>query len=199
MFFNFKKDRKKNNIDFLIVGLGNPTKEYENTRHNAGFMALDYIADRLNVNIKKNKFDALFADTKLNDKRIFLVKPQTYMNLSGESVFKFVSFYKIFIENIVVISDDISLPVGKIRIRRKGSHGGHNGLKNIINLLGSDNFPRIKIGVGAKPSDWNLADWVLSKFSNDELRIMDNGVKNSFNALKVITNEGVDKAMNEFN
>ena len=180
MFFNFKKDRKKNNIDFLIVGLGNPTKEYENTRHNAGFMALDYIADRLNVNIKKNKFDALFADTKLNDKRIFLVKPQTYMNLSGESVFKFVSFYKIFIENIVVISDDISLPVGKIRIRRKGSHGGHNGLKNIINLLGSDNFPRIKIGVGAKPSDWNLADWVLSKFSNDELRIMDNGVKNSF-------------------
>ena len=121
------------------------------------------------------------------------------MNLSGESVFKFVSFYKIFIENIVVISDDISLPVGKIRIRRKGSHGGHNGLKNIINLLGSDNFPRIKIGVGAKPSDWNLADWVLSKFSNDELRIMDNGVKNSFNALKVITNEGVDKAMNEFN
>lgn len=199
MFFNFKKDRKKNNIDFLIVGLGNPTKEYENTRHNAGFMALDYIADRLNVNIKENKFDALFADTKLNDKRIFLVKPQTYMNLSGESVFKFVSFYKIFIENIVVISDDISLPVGKIRIRRKGSHGGHNGLKNIINLLGSDNFPRIKIGVGAKPSDWNLADWVLSKFSNDELRIMDNGVKNSFNALKVITNEGVDKAMNEFN
>ena len=199
MFFNFKKARKKNNIDFLIVGLGNPTKEYENTRHNAGFMALDYIADRLNVNIKENKFDALFADTKLNDKRIFLVKPQTYMNLSGESVFKFVSFYKIFIENIVVISDDISLPVGKIRIRRKGSHGGHNGLKNIINLLGSDNFPRIKIGVGAKPSDWNLADWVLSKFSNDELRIMDNGVKNSFNALKVITNEGVDKAMNEFN
>ena len=149
--FHKKSDTiNKNSNIFLVVGLGNPGEQYCKTRHNAGFEAIDYVASQLNTDVSKSKFNALFADAKIENKRCFLVKPQTYMNLSGESVIKFIDFYQIPTENIVVIFDDISLPVGSIRIRRKGTHGGHNGVKNIINLLGSDNFPRIKIGVGNK-------------------------------------------------
>lgn len=199
MFFNFKKYTTKKSMNFLVVGLGNPTEKYNNTRHNAGFMAIDYIAKTLNVDFNKSKFNSLFKDVNLDDKRILLVKPQTYMNLSGEAVSKFVSFYKIPLENVIVFSDDISLPVGKIRIRRKGSHGGHNGLKNIISMLGNDNFPRVKIGVGSKPDEWELSDWVLSKFSESELNNINMAIKNSLSALKLIINDKMDDAMSKFN
>lgn len=197
MLFNLIKH--KNSFDYLVVGLGNPTAKYDKTRHNAGFMCIDYIAKELGAEIKKSKFDALYSEAILDGKKILLIKPQTYMNLSGESVSKFVSFYKIPAENVLVISDDISLDVGKIRIKRKGTHGGHNGLRNIIDLLGKDDFPRIKVGVGNKPSDWNLSDWVLSKFSSTELDTIKNVMENVYDAIKLIICGEIDKAMNKFN
>lgn len=198
--FHKKSDTiNKNSNIFFVVGLGNPGEQYCKTRHNAGFEAIDYVASQLNTDISKSKFNALFADAKIENKRCFLVKPQTYMNLSGESVIKFVDFYQIPTENIVVIFDDISLPVGSMRIRRKGTHGGHNGVKNIINLLGSDNFPRIKIGVGNKPDFWDLADWVLSKFTKNELADLEEVHKKCFEALNLIINDKINEAMNNFN
>ncbi len=199
MFDIFKKltnigNNKK--IEHLVVGLGNPGPKYEKTRHNAGFLALDYIAGQVGVNFNKTKYDSLFADTIIEGKRVLLIKPQTFMNLSGEAVTQFMGFYKIPSEKTIILFDDISLAPGNIRVKKKGSHGGHNGMRNIINLSGSDNFPRIKLGIGAKPTDWNLADWVTSKFSDESLKKLNIAIENSFVALKLILNDKIDEAMN---
>lgn len=199
MFDIFKKltvNRKNGSIEHLVVGLGNPGSKYENTRHNAGFIALDYIANQLDVNFNKSKFDALFSEAVIDGKRVLLIKPQTFMNLSGESVVQFMSFYKIPSENVIILFDDISLAPGNLRVKRNGSHGGHNGMRNIIQLAETDNFPRIKIGIGAKPTDWDLADWVTSKFSDEDLKLLNKAAENSYAALKLMLNGEIEKAMN---
>lgn len=199
MFDIFKKltvSRKNGSIEHLVVGLGNPGSKYENTRHNAGFIALDYIANQLDVNFNKSKFDALFSEAVIDGKRVLLIKPQTFMNLSGESVIQFMSFYKIPSENVIILFDDISLAPGNLRVKRSGSHGGHNGMRNIIQLAKTDNFPRIKIGIGAKPTDWDLADWVTSKFSDEDLKPLNKAAENSYAALKLMLNGEIEKAMN---
>jgi len=181
------------NVDYILVGLGNPGKEYEKTRHNIGFMALDFVAEKLGIEINSQKFKSLYAFGTFEGKKVILLKPQTFMNLSGQAILPFMSFYKVPLQNVILIYDDISLPVGKMRIRKQGSHGGHNGVKNIITLSGSQNFPRIKIGVGNKPNEnWDLADWVLSKFSSEELNLIND-------ALSLIVKENIDEAMNKFN
>ncbi len=164
-----KKEENTAPITHIVVGLGNPGDKYFHTRHNAGFLALDYISQKAGVKIDRLKFKALIGEVNIANKRVLLMKPQTFMNNSGEAVAEAARFYKIAPENIIVIFDDISLPVGKMRVRRDGSAGGHNGIKSIIALMGSDKFPRIKIGVGEKPHpDYDLADWVLSEFSGED-------------------------------
>ena len=156
-------------ITHLIVGLGNPGEKYANTRHNAGFRMLEYLSERCGIRVDSIKFKALVGDGQVGDKRVLLMKPQTYMNLSGEAVAEAARFYKIPPENIIVFSDDVSLDVGAVRMRKKGSDGGQKGLRSITTLLGTQDFPRIKIGVGAKPHpDYDMADWVLSEFTKDE-------------------------------
>lgn len=168
-----KKEIPTGTVEFLIVGLGNPGPKYEYTRHNAGFLTINTLAQKLGVQIDRMKFKSLCADAMMGGKRVLLMKPQTFMNNSGEAVREAMNFYKIPPENILVIFDDISLPVGKLRIRPKGSAGGHNGIKSIIQHSGSENFPRVKVGVGAKPNPgWDLADWVLSEFSKEEREIL---------------------------
>ena len=187
-------------IEYVIVGLGNPGLQYENTRHNAGFMAIDKLASSLGIKIDKMKFKGLYADASVNGVRCLLLKPTTYMNNSGESVVQALDFYKLSPENLIVIYDDISLEPGKLRIRRKGSHGGHNGMRSIIDLLGSDEFPRVKVGVGKKPHpDYNLADWVLGHFSSDDAALMDTSVENASEAVKLLVQGKTDEAMNKFN
>lgn len=160
-------------VAFLVVGLGNPGKEYLYTRHNTGFLTLDYIAERLSVTVNRAKFNALTADAVIGGDRVLLIKPQTYMNESGVAVRQAADFYKIPTEHIIVISDDISLPVGMMRVRRSGSDGGQKGLRSIIAHLGSDKFPRLRIGVGEKPHpDYPLADWVLSEFTKEEQKVL---------------------------
>lgn len=190
----------KNNY-YIIVGLGNPGKKYENTRHNSGFMALDYISQKFNCNITKEKFKALVNSYEYKNKKLILLKPQTYMNLSGESVLEAMSFYKVPPENTILIFDDVSLPVGKIRIRKNGSHGGQNGVKNILLLSKNNNFPRIKIGISNKPDDsWELSDWVLSKFTHDEQKMLNNTVfENVHSSLLLILDNKIDQAMNLYN
>ena len=190
---------QKSKINFMVVGLGNPGDKYRNTRHNAGFMAIDYILKEKNIHSKKVKHHAEIFETTIAQKRVLLVKPLTYMNLSGDAVDEISSYYKIPCENIIIVVDDISLPAGKLRIRRKGSAGGHNGLKDIIFKIGTDTFPRIKIGVNPKPNNWILADWVLSTFSNDELKKIDSSIKNTYQALELIISDKIDSAMNKFN
>lgn len=185
---------------YLIAGLGNPGKQYEMTRHNIGFHTIDYIADRLGVKVKKLKFKAIFGEGTIGGEKVLLVKPQTYMNLSGESLVEFVRFYKIPIENVIVISDDIDLPAGRIRIRAKGSAGGHNGLKSIIQMLGGDNFARVRIGVGAPVSeDYDLADFVLGRFSKDEIPVLEDAIVKADKAVTEIIACNVNSAMNKFN
>ncbi len=187
-------------IEYVIVGLGNPGLQYENTRHNAGFMAIDKLASSLGIKIDKMKFKGLYADTSVNGVRCLLLKPTTYMNNSGESVVQALDFYKLSPENLIVIYDDISLEPGKLRIRRKGSHGGHNGMRSIIDLLGSDEFSRVKVGVGKKPHpDYNLADWVLGHFSSDDAALMNTSVENASEAVKLLVQGKTDEAMNKFN
>lgn len=160
-------------VAFLVVGLGNPGREYLYTRHNTGFLTLDYIAERLSVTVNRAKFNALTADAVIGGDRVLLMKPQTYMNESGVAVRQAADFYKIPTEHIIVISDDISLPVGMMRVRRSGSDGGQKGLRSIIAHLGSDKFPRLRIGVGEKPHpDYPLADWVLSEFTKEEQKVL---------------------------
>ena len=187
-------------IEYVIVGLGNPGLQYENTRHNAGFMAIDKLASSLGIKIDKMKFKGLYADASVNGVRCLLLKPTTYMNNSGESVVQALDLYKLSPENLIVIYDDISLEPGKLRIRRKGSHGGHNGMRSIIDLLGSDEFPRVKVGVGKKPHpDYNLADWVLGHFSSDDAALMNTSLENASEAVKLLVQGKTDEAMNKFN
>ena len=188
------------NLEYMIVGLGNPGKEYEKTRHNAGFLTLDFLADKYNCSVSTSKFNALIGNCEILGKKVLLMKPQTYMNLSGNAVLSTMSFYKIPPERIILIFDDISFDVGKLRIRKKGSHGGQNGVKNIISLAKSENFPRIKIGVGGKPNEfWDLADWVLSKFSKEEFLKLESVFKNASIAIELIISGEIKKAMSLYN
>ena len=196
----FKSKKFSSNIDFCIIGLGNPGREYENTRHNAGFITLDYIAEKLDVSISKLKFKSLYTIADYKGKKILLLKPQTFMNLSGQAVVEALQFYKLDIKNAVVICDDVNFDVGKLRIRRQGSDGGQNGVKNIIYLSNRDDFARIKLGVGKKPSpDYNLADWVLSKFRAEEMQSLESAVKSAAEAALMIADGEIDKAMNRYN
>lgn len=184
---------------YLIAGLGNPTREYEKTRHNVGFDTIDVLADRINTDVAERKFKGLYGKGMLGGEKVILLKPQTFMNLSGESVRAAADFYKIPPDHIIVIYDDISLDVGHLRIRTKGSAGGHNGIKNIIAHLGTQEFPRIKIGVGGKPPRMDLADYVLSRFPAEERKIMETAFKDAAEAAGVMIAEGPDAAMNRFN
>ena len=186
--------------EFLVVGLGNPDKKYTLTRHNSGFLCVDELAEKHGFKINKLKFKALIADTVINSHRVIVMKPQTYMNLSGEAVREAVNFYKIPPENVIVIFDDISLDVGKLRIKRKGSDGGHNGIKSIVSCISSNNFPRIKLGVGAKPSqDSDLADWVLGNFPKADVPKMRDAIGKACDALPLILDGDIDGAMSKYN
>ena len=192
--------KTKSNYDWLIAGLGNPGLQYENTRHNAGILAEDKLAEECNFENAKNRFEALNGEFKLNGTRILVIKPQTFMNNSGKAVSKISSFYKIPAERFIIVHDDISLDTGKIRIRRKGSDGGQKGLRDIIELMGTENIIRIKIGVGAKPNpDYDLASWVLSKFSREEQTNLNSALERAAEAVKEIILHGVDSAMNKYN
>lgn len=185
---------------YIIVGLGNPTKEYENTRHNIGFDTIDAIAEKYDISVLEKKHKALIGKGFIDGKKVILAKPLTYMNLSGESIRELVDYYKIEeTEELIVIFDDISLEVGQLRIRKKGSAGGHNGVKNIIKQLGHDTFMRIKMGVGEKPKGYELADYVLGHFSEMERKIMDDSVRKAVDAVKMMMFEGADAAMNVYN
>ena len=185
---------------YLIAGLGNPGREYEMTRHNIGFEVIDYIAGRHGIKVKKLKFKSLYQKAELCGEEVILLKPQTYMNLSGESIRDFAAFFKIPTEKIIVISDDIYLDEGRIRIRKGGSAGGHNGLKSIIYQLGADNFIRIRIGVGKKENEREeLADFVLSRFTKEQIPILEKAIENAEQALLEILSHGVESAMNKFN
>lgn len=200
MFFKRSKGIAPGPIEFLIVGLGNPGKNYEFTRHNAGFLTLDHIASELDTEITNLKNNALVADVVIDGHRCLLIKPQTFMNNSGTAVRDIAKFYKIPPEKIIVIFDDISLPCGKLRIRRKGTDGGHNGIKSIIYHLNSDLFPRIKIGIGAKPNpEYDLADWVLSKFGKDDMEQLKAAIIKATEVLPFILDGDIDKAMNKAN
>lgn len=187
-------------IEYIVAGLGNPGREYQNTRHNMGFIAVNYIAEKLGFGIKKLKFQALCGDSLIAGKRVLFLKPSTYMNKSGESVRDAMQFYKVPVQNLIVISDDISLGVGKMRIRRSGSDGGQKGLRNIIYLTGKDDFPRIRLGVGAKPHpDMDLAAWVLTRFTKDEAKLLEPVWQNTLEAVELIVHGDIDKAMNRYN
>lgn len=191
--------KTKSTFDWLVVGLGNPGDKYDNTRHNIGFAVVDQFMTTAKGEFNKNKMDALFGECKVGDKRILVAKPQTYMNNSGIAVSQIAKFYKIPTENIIVVFDDISLDVGKLRIRRKGSHGGHNGMKSIVNLMGCDDIPRIKMGVGNKPHpDYNLADWVLAKFPESEKENLQKSIEKGSAAIKEIITRSIDSAMNKY-
>lgn len=200
MLFNRKKQFAKGSYDFIIAGLGNPGAKYEMTRHNAGFLAVDLLGIREHFDIKKLKHHALTADVSLGGKRCLVMKPQTMMNNSGEAIGEAARFYKVAPENIIIVYDDVSLDVGKTRIRRKGSAGGHNGIKSIIAHLGSEDFPRVKIGVGKKPdASYDLADWVLSRFPKDREKELKAALENAGEAVKLIVQGDIDRAMNLYN
>ena len=185
---------------YIIVGLGNPTKDYEGTRHNVGFDVIDAIADKYNISVTERKHRAFCGKGIIAGQRVLLVKPQTYMNLSGESVRSVLDFYKVDEETeLIVIYDDVSLDVGQLRIRKKGSAGGHNGIKNIIQHLGHNVFQRIKVGVGEKPKEYDLADYVLGHFSREDKERMTEGYKRAVLAVEMLVVGDVDGAMNEFN
>ena len=185
---------------FLIVGLGNPTKQYEKTRHNIGFDVMDALADKYNISISENKHKALCGKGVIEGMKVVLAKPQTYMNLSGESVAELVNYYKLDPESeLIVVFDDISLEPGNIRIRKKGSAGGHNGIKNIIAMTGTQNFMRIKVGVGEKPKGWDLADYVLGHFSKEDRELMEDGYDRADHAVGMILNGEIEAAMNQYN
>lgn len=185
---------------YIIVGLGNPGKDYTNTRHNIGFDVIDKLAEKENIGVLEKKHKAIIGKGYIDGQKVVLVKPQTYMNLSGESVREVVDYYKIDeTEELIVISDDISLEPGQLRIRKKGSAGGHNGLKNIISHLGHDEFQRVKMGVGEKPKGYDLADYVLGHFTGDERKIMDKAAAEAADAIKMMMREGADAAMNVYN
>ena len=196
----FGTNKKSSSLDWIVVFLGNPGDKYENTRHNVGFMTADALGEKLNKPIQRLKFKALTNVVEYGGCRVLLMKPTTYMNLSGEAVGEAARFYKLPPERVLVISDDVSLPLGKLRIRKGGSAGGHNGLKSIIQHLGTDQFPRIKVGVGQKPHpDYDMADWVLSKFAGEDLKTITEAIRKAADAVECLIQEGPDKAMNRFN
>ena len=185
--------------NWLIVGLGNPGREYEKTRHNAGWRAIDRIAEKLNCKIDKAKFQGLYGQTTYAGEKVFLLKPQTYMNLSGRSVLQLSAFFKVPPARIIVLFDDISLEPGRLRLRKDGSAGGHNGIKSIIQELGSQDFPRVKIGVGAKPHpEFDLADWVLSTFSAQEEKLLAPAIEKAADAALCIIDKGIAEASNRY-
>lgn len=187
-------------IEYVIAGLGNPGLEYEGSRHNAGFFTIDMLAAQLGTDISRLRFKGKTAEVTIGEKRCLLLKPTTYMNNSGESVVQALEFYKIDPENLIVIYDDISLDPGKLRIRRKGSHGGHNGMRSIIELTGRDDFPRIKMGVGKKPHpDYDLAKWVLGKFSKEDSALLKEAAENACECIKLMVQGRTDEAMNKYN
>ena len=191
---------KSSPCEYLVVGLGNPGSQYEATRHNVGFRAVDALAKEAGVKIGRAKFQALTAQATVGGVRVLLMKPQTYMNLSGVAVKQAADFYKVPPERVLVLFDDIDLDVGRLRIRRNGSAGGHNGIKSIISSLGSQEFPRIKIGVGAKPHpDYDLADWVLSRFTLAEQKLLDPAIEHAAEAVPVIFTQGIERASSQFN
>ena len=191
--------KKAGPIDFLVVGLGNYGKQYENTRHNAGFRALNALADDLGAHVKRARFSALCGEGNIGDKRVLLMLPQTYMNNSGEAVAAAMKFYKLEPSQLLVFSDDVSLPLGTVRVRRKGSDGGQKGLRSIITYLGTEDFVRIKLGVGEKPHpQMELADWVLSRFTKAEGETMDTAAKTAAEAAKLAITDSVDAAMNRY-
>ena len=202
IFDLFKKIEKKEDakpVTHIIAGLGNPGTEYEKTRHNAGFLAIDYIASKYNVKINRLKFKALVAEADMGGMRVLLMKPETFMNSSGEAIGEAAAFYKIPAENILVLHDEISFDAGIIRIRRKGSAGGHNGLKSIIAHLSSDAFPRIKIGVGQKPSpDYDLVKWVLGRFPTEDMKKIEDRFSDILNSSELILSGEIDAAMNKY-
>ena len=198
--FPKKKENLSGPIEYLVVGLGNPGKQYEGTRHNAGFIALDYIAARAGAKLDRLKFKGLCGEAEIAGHKVLLLKPGTYMNLSGQSVIEAMGFYKLAPQKVIVIYDDISFPPGRLRIRLKGSDGGQNGMKNIIYLSGTEDFPRIRLGTGDRPDRrWNLADWVLSRFSESDWKLFQEAVKNAADALELMVQGRADEAMNRYN
>ena len=197
MFF----DRNRSSgAEWLVVGLGNPGDKYENTRHNVSFLTVDELAERARVPVQRLKHRALTNTVELGGARVLLMKPVTYMNLSGEAVRPAMDFYKIPADHVLVVSDDVYLEVGRLRIRTKGSAGGHNGLKNIIQHMGTDQFPRVRIGVGEKPHpDYDMADWVLGKFSPEDRKVIDQTVKRAAAAIECIMDLGLMRGMGKYN
>lgn len=190
---------KEFNFMYIIAGLGNPGKEYAGTRHNAGFAVIDALADKYNIDVDTAKHKGLIGKGIIDGQKVILVKPLTYMNLSGECICEVMDYYKADIDDLIVIFDDISLEPGRLRLRAKGSAGGHNGIKNIIAQLGSDKFKRIKFGVGDKPKEWDLADWVLSRYPKEVEADVENGIKKACDAVACIMNEGIESGMNKYN
>lgn len=198
LFERFRKQEKGQEI-FVVVGLGNPGKQYEQTKHNVGFLVIDKLAEKYEIPMTKLQHKAFVGSGIIKGKKVLLVKPQTFMNLSGESVREIVNFYKVPQERFVVIYDDTSLPMGQIRLREKGSHGGHNGIRNIIQLMGTDVFGRVKVGIGEKPNGWDLADYVLAKFEQNDLPLMEEGMDKAAQAVEWILSRGMQDAMNRMN
>jgi PTH1 family peptidyl-tRNA hydrolase len=195
-----KKKAVASSVDYIIAGLGNPGNKYDGTRHNAGFMALDYIAEKAGVKIDRLKFKGLCAIAAIGGKKVLLLKPCTYMNLSGQSVTEAMHFYKLPPEHTIIIYDDISFPPGKLRIRMKGSDGGQNGMKNIIYLAGKDTFPRIRLGTGDRPDRRiDLADWVLSRFSESDRKLFYEAAGHAYSAVELMVQDKAAEAMNRFN
>ena len=185
---------------WLIAGLGNPEAKYEGTRHNAGFAALDSLAGKWGISVSKTKFQGLWGQGEVDGHKVVLLKPLTYMNLSGDAIAQAANFYKVPPERVIVVSDETALPIGRLRIRRGGSAGGHNGLKSVIARLGTDQFPRIRLGVGDKPHpDYDMADWVLSAFKGQDAADMELVAKKAADAVECYITEGADRAMNKFN
>ena len=199
MFFK-KNNSAGGGASYLVAGLGNPGNNYEMTRHNIGFHVIDYIADELGIKVKKLKYKALYGEGTINGSKVLFVKPQTFMNNSGESIVEFVNFFKIPVENVIIISDDVSLDAGRLRVRGKGSAGGHNGLKSIIYHLNSDQFPRVRVGIGSpQHEDYDLADYVLGRFSKDEIPVFEETIKKAYKAVCEIITNGYESAMNKYN
>ena len=196
MFFS----KKSGGVEWLVVGLGNPGDKYEGTRHNAGFMVIDQLAEGLKIPVQRLKFKALTNTAEIAGHKVLLMKPVTYMNLSGEAVGEAAAFYKVPPELVLVLSDEVSLAPGKIRVRRSGSAGGHNGLKDIIAHLGTDQFPRIRVGVGQKPHpDYDMADWVLGRFQGEDKKAVEAAVERAAGAVECLIEKGVDQAMSRYN